>query len=108
MAVVEFNTTNGDKSMEVKIRTNNKPRDILYWHEISQKARDWYSSLLSSPEDSSFFVYKGETYLLCDFMRVTSPELKGWDGYSSDSFFSGVLVRFVQDGERVVVGMYTS
>ena len=27
---------------------------------------------------------------------------KGWDGYSSDSYFSGVLVRYVDDFERVI------
>lgn len=41
-----------------------------------------------------------------------SPDLQGWDGYVSDSYFSGMVVRFARDdrghidGERVTVGSY--
>lgn len=53
--------------------------------------------------------YKGEWYCMEDFMRAgkDSP-LSEWDGYTADTFFSGVLVRFVDDGERVIFGRYYS
>ena len=37
--------------------------------------------------------------------QYQSP-LKVWDGYLSDSFFSGVLVRYADDCESVVVARY--
>jgi hypothetical protein len=35
-----------------------------------------------------------------------SPTRQGWDGYRSDSYFSGIVVRYVDDGERVIAGLY--
>jgi hypothetical protein len=42
--------------------------------------------------------------------REALPEaFKGWSGYQSDSAFSGVLIKFVDnDLENVIVGTYTS
>jgi hypothetical protein len=64
--------------------------------------------------DASFFRYRGELYDLGEFMSTRgmpefSPLVK-WDGYSSDSYFSGTLVRYVdQDHDmRVVVGRFYS
>jgi hypothetical protein len=36
----------------------------------------------------------------------TRHAFAGWDGYISDSFFSGVLFRFA-DEDHVIVGRYT-
>lgn len=98
------------------IRTNNVPRDILNDHELSDKEReefdyhDW--DKIDAGEDSaSFFRYKGQVYDLGSF-SLTDPagnlRRMGWTGYSGDSYFSGTLVRYVDDNERVVVGRYYS
>ena len=60
--------------------------------------------------DSRPFVnYKGYWYDLAEFMRVDPrSELCKWQGYSSDSYFSGVVIRYVEDNERVVMGTYLS
>lgn len=84
------------------IRTNNIPRDILYWCELTDKQKSdlcHYDGI----EDSSFFVYRNHTYDMSDFM-YGGPA--GWDGYHTDSFFSAVLVRYVEDYQRVVVGVH--
>jgi len=34
--------------------------------------------------------------------------MRKWDGYQSDSFYSGVLVKYVEDFERVIMATYYS
>ena len=57
-----------------------------------------------------FFEYQGHWYHLDQFMTVPalSDDLKGWDGYHSDSAFSGVLIKLSRDGEQVMIATYFS
>lgn len=81
---------------EVTIRTNNVRRLLE-------------DRVIDGIEDTGFY-YKGSWYSLDDFMTTYRIEaFKGWSGYSSDSFFSGVLVKmFVSDPDHVIVGQYFS
>lgn len=95
----------------MQIITNNKPRPLLALWELPQEAQKNFDYVL--PDDGSyrFVKYKGE-WTDCFDMQSVSRELgfsqfKGWDGIASDSYFSGVLVRFVDD-DQVVVGRYFS
>jgi len=120
----------------LEIRTNNVPRDIIEAHELTEKERkefdylDWKA--IGRGEDSASFVrYRGELYSLSDFVRIvprsgnvgpmgfTHPvddasELSKWDGILTDSFFSGIVLRYCRDEfgrtdcERVVIGLMTS
>lgn len=101
---------------ELTIITNNVPRDVLDAWELSEAERaefdylNW-DALETGEESASFFRYKGEVYDLGEFMRwdgVPFSPLAAWDGYQSDTFFSGLLVRYVEDSERVVVARYYS
>lgn len=100
-----------------RVVTNSVPRDVIDAHELSAEERasfdylDW--SAIDAGEDSaSFFRYRGELHDLGEFTsdygiaRNTGlpTHLAAWDGYQSDSFFSALVVRFVDDGERVIVG----
>ena len=61
-------------------------------------------------EDESFIQYRGDVYVMSDFLRVNEDgDLAnlGWHGYSSDSFFSGVLIKLCDDGD-VIMGRYYS
>jgi len=95
----------------IKVTTNNVPRDIIDAYELSESERaefdylDW-EAIDDGRDSASFFRFKGELYDLGEFMRDACPE--GWDGGRADSFFSGVVVRIVDDGERVVVGTVLS
>jgi len=94
---------------------NNVPRDIVDSWELTADERadfdyyDW-SKLEAGEESASFIRYKGETYDLGDFEVWSNPSspMSGWDGMRSDSFFSGILFRYVNDFEQVVVGRYFS
>jgi hypothetical protein len=78
---------------------------------------DWPA--LEAGEDSRTFVrYAGEIYLLNDFSvdwGITRgaglpSDFEGWHGYLSDSFFSGVVIRYHHgDPETVdLATFYTS
>lgn len=99
----------------MKIKTNNVPRHLVYGYELTEKEAADFDYL--SPGELSvheFVRYKGQVYDLGEFVRIDKtvvphPQREGWQhwhGYSSDSFFSGVLVRFSDDGESVVLATY--
>jgi hypothetical protein len=71
--------------------------DYLDWEAIDEGAAS-----------AEFFRYRGELYDLGEFTvwdNPASPTRQGWDGFRSDSYFSGLVVRYVDDFERVVVGL---
>jgi hypothetical protein len=103
--------------MTLTIKTNNQPRETFYLFQLNEKEQkqvrkqfDYYTE--EEIQEQSFFNYKGYWYSLNDFLRIeNSEELKGWDGYISDSYFSGVVVKFVDDfmsDYSVIVGRYYS
>lgn len=95
----------------MKITTNSVPRDVIYGFEMTDAQRAEFD-YLDDINSASFFAYKGQIYDLGEFMRIDSDRepclspLAGWDGYSCDSFFSGTVVRYVDNRERVIVGTY--
>ena len=94
----------------MEIKTNNQPRAILYGYELPEKAKedfDYYSA--DELDTVSFFKFKGQFYDLGDFMATRNLDaFDGWHGYRSDSFFSGVVIKLLDDGESVIVGTYYS
>ncbi len=97
----------------MKIKTNNRPRDVLRWYDLTEKERAEfdYIDTKSKQECATFFRYKSEAYDLDEFVRwdnPASPTRGAWDGFRSDSYFSGLAIRYVQDFERVVVALVLS
>lgn len=112
---------------EITIRTNNVPRDLLFYHELSQiqqeqivKERDWLDD--EERLEESYFIYKGEVHALSDFEdlhnQIHHPnppdEFKDWDGILTQTYFSGMLIKYARtdwnpnewDTERIIVGQY--
>ena len=105
------------------IKTNNKPRKLLCWAELTAKEQgemDYFGESVLKGDDSDaeirFARYKGWVYDVYDMMSVrreclpAGSVLAGWDAYQSDTFFSGVLVRWVHgaDDESVVMATFFS
>lgn len=103
---------------DIRIVTNNVPREILNGWEIPPDVRadfdyiDW-GAVEEGRDSASFFQYKGEWYDLGDIPARTQhiptneqDPFEWWDGILSDSFFSGILVRYCEGFESVVVGRY--
>jgi hypothetical protein len=62
-----------------------------------------------SKEEELSFKYKGEIYFLSEFMRIeNNDKLKEYDGYFSDTFFSGIVIKFIEEKESVKVYRYYS
>lgn len=99
----------------MKIKTNNVPRTLVYGYELTEKETVEFDYLSPDERNEREFVrYKGQVYDMGEFMRIdksVAPHSQrdgweNWHGYSSDTFFSGVLVRFSGDGESVVMATY--
>ena len=91
----------------IKIITNNKPRQLIYGCELTDKQKQDFDYI--EDIDSQYFVkYKNNIYDLSEFMRIeTIDSLKDWHGYISDSYFSGTLVKYIDD-DSVIMGWYYS
>ena len=91
----------------MEIITNNRPRDLVSFYEMPEKEREKHKEDFENATEIDWFSYRGQWYCLDDFMAVglNSPFI-GWNGYSSDTFFSGTVIKLVDD--RVIVGRYYS
>jgi hypothetical protein len=110
-------------SAAVTVITNDVPRDVIYGHELTLAEMaefdyiDWAAVRRGDGDLPEFFRYKGQ---LCEgTWGSTLPAdsfLRGWDGWYSESFFSGVLFRYPhsefsdeeRDWDHVIVGRYYS
>ena len=94
--------------MKVNIKTNNVPRVLMCWMDLTDKEKLEYDYVNDEDRYSpSFFRYKGSTYYLGNFIRV-SESLPGWEGAQHHTMFSGVCVRYANEFESVVVGTFWS
>ena len=99
---------------ELTIKTNGHYRNLLSWYEIPIKDQEYFLSLmeLEGLEDSDYFSYKGTIYFLGDFMAIdcNNPLSDlGYDGYLSDSFFSGIIIKYDKyDYNSIQVATYLS
>lgn len=99
----------------MKIVCNNKPRQFIYGYELSESERGEFDYLTREELETRDFVrYRGQIYDTGEFMRV-SPAIAncqraGWekfDGYFSDSAFSGVLLKYI-DSDHCLMATYYS
>ena len=94
--------------MALTFKTNNQVRPIQYGYELPAKWRREFDYMDDETFDTAAFVtYKGYVYSLGDFMRTSKDstgDLSTWDGYNSETFFSGVVIKFKDDD--VIMGSY--
>ena len=94
---------------ELTIKTNNHFIPILNSFDLTEDERKEFD-YMDDINEGSFFRYKNLVYSLDQFMRIDkhSPFPDGWHGYHSDSFFSGILVKFSDCNEAVIAATYYS
>jgi len=97
----------------MEIITNNQPRQVIYGYDLSDKEKQEFNYVVDLDSYGPFFRYKGLTYDLNEFQRVTDTMenchgFNGWDGFQSDSFFSGIVIKYTADYEHVIAGRFYS
>ena len=92
------------------IKTNRHWHNYLYGYELTEEEAKEFDYIGEDDFPSHDFArYQGVIYDVQEFMSSGRiPEFKDWDGYLSDSFFSGVLIKLSDDGEQYQIGMYYS
>ena len=99
----------------VQVVTDNKWKDLLFGYELPESVLSDFDYIDSEELPTrSFIKYKGCYYdvgdiMRLDFQRECYPEqFKGWHGYVSETFFSGILIRLSDDGEQYQIASYFS
>ena len=94
----------------MNIISNNIEREILNFCQLPDNVKSDFD-YIDDPDNSGamFAKYKGHYYDLGEFTRAPdSLELLGWQGINTESYFSGVLIRFTDDNEAIIMGRYYS
>lgn len=98
----------------MKIKTNNRARDLVTFYDIPEKMRADFDYLSDDEKiDARLVMYKGRAVDVHDTVAIgrnvaPHPQRAGWekwDSYSDDSFFSGLLFRMIEC-DRVIVATY--
>ena len=106
------------------IITNWVPRNMVALYELPAKQRAWFDYVEDDAYSPRFVQYKGEWHDAYDTQRIEPDNGRrspvGWgvrvhpgsplclfDSIESDSYFSGLLFRFVDD-DKVIVARYMS
>ena len=94
----------------MNIITNNHQRQMACLAELPDNVRADFDYVNEDERYCPRFVrYLGHWYDVYDSQAcgVGFDQFKGWDGIVSETFFSGVLFRFVvADEDQVIVGRY--
>ena len=91
------------------IKTNHHFRPVLSSFGLTEKELQDFDYLEEG--EGSFIRYRGQVYDLGEFMKwdnPVSPTRGDWDGFRSDSYFSGIAVKFSDCGGTVKVGLCLS
>jgi hypothetical protein len=78
---------------DIQIIGNGHPIPLIHGCELTEKEKkefDWMEDV----DGHFFFRYRGQVYSLDEFSRSdVGGRLKSFDGYLSDSFFSGIAIK---------------
>jgi len=94
--------------MALTIKTNGQARYLKYGYELPAKWRKEFDYMDDETfNDGAFLTYRGCVYNLGDFIRTaedSTGDLAAWDGYISETFFSGVVIKLRDD--KLIMGSY--
>lgn len=94
--------------MAIQTLTAESIAVISFW-ELSedQQAEQIETFGQESAENGNYFIYADQVYAMADCMREeshTEAGAAGWHGSFSETAFSRLLVRLVDDNEAVLLG----
>ena len=108
----------------MKITTNNIPRELLHYWELTDKQRDhvcteWDYMTEEEREQTEYFTYKGDLYNMSEFLctgGLPRPMME-WEGYLSFGYVGGLVIKYPKmypewpdvpdiDHDHIIVGWY--
>ena len=104
--------------MPIQIKTNNVPRDLVSLADLPPDAAKDFDYIDGEDRYSTrLFCYRGCWYDANEFSAVLATEslsgpsyashpLRAWSGYQSDTYWSGVCIRYANEFESVIVGRW--
>ena len=86
--------------MSIEIRTNNVPRELICFADLTMKEQKELCYIKGGEIfDNRLVRYKGQVYDVNEFEALGRSntaqlleDMKGWDGYQPDCYFSGVVI----------------
>lgn len=93
--------------MAVKIVSDKKWKYLKSGDELPKKWRKEFDYLSDEQySDVRFAYYNKYYYDVQEFMRLVGveSEFRGWDGYQSDTYSSGTVIKL--SGEKYKIGRY--
>ena len=102
--------------MSIDIITDHKWKQFKYSNEVPKSVLNDYDWLDEDEKFDGWINYRKNWYHISDFMSChntihsrNNPFKKfGYDGYLSDSFFSGVLIKTSDCGDGYKIATYLS
>ena len=91
----------------IEVTTNNVPRLLIDGYELTEREAVEFD-YVDDVSELTLVRYKGQLYDIGEFMHAPE-ELKaqGWNGYSPDTYFSGTVIRLLDnDSDHVIIGQY--
>lgn len=95
----------------VRIITDGKWKNFKQDYEIPKSVIEKEFNYLEKGEGiGGWIVYRKSIYHISDFVTLQRGGRfeKDWDGYISDSFYSGIFIKLSKDGEQYKIGRYFS
>ena len=93
------------------ITTNNHDRPTIYGYELTDSEKAEFDYIDDEYFDGHNFIKYRGNIIDPEFMRITKEmpdEFQKYDGYMSDSFFSGLLIKYSDDMETYKIATYYS
>lgn len=87
--------------------TGSKPLISFYDLDDTQQAEQVETFGQESAEEGNYFIYADQVYAMADCIREeahTEAGAAGWHGSFSETAFSRLLVKLVDDNEAVILG----
>ena len=89
------------------IKTNNTPRNLVYGYELTDKKKAEFD-YIEDIDTHGFFIYKESLYDPSEFVRAPEDIPGNWQGIHNETFFSGILIKYTEDYEQIIVASYYS
>lgn len=93
--------------MAIQTLTAESIAVISFWELSEDQQAEQLETFGNDAEDGNYFIYADQVYAMADCMREeshTEAGAAGWHGSFSETAFSRLLVRLVDDNEAVLLG----